>query len=799
MKTLKLISLLLIISLFASNCNKRTDPIEEDETIESVNDLVVPPDFEWNTTKTVSVTVSLPSYGQLQPLIITTRDGSKRYFRGFPDDGSRTIRTKITIPTYINELKLSYNGTMGPNMVFLSNETLAYNYNITTKSTQEPCDCIGGVTALSLKYMGTVDDVTIRVYKDKVEPNKLIAEFENVSINDIISFVGDGPDNKLGAKTRLTINGNDSDYTEIHTSCSEDIYIGMNFGVYKVTAGSSRDGGDFCELGDCNLNGMVTYSKGGWGQKASGNNVGALRDQYFDQVYPNDFVIGNASQYTITFTESKKVKDYLPGGGAPKVLTRDWTNPKKHEKQGNMADQIIAARLNRDYNNAGVLGSNPDYTLGELVFQDGPFENMAVNDFLVMAEIALGGGSMSGFTASEYATAAENINLSFHEGDDEDILTCPVDPEEDDPFVVVSSSCSDPDVIFTITNTGDGDMTSEYEYTLYKNDVEIGDGEYELDVNQTFTLTQEAEFTDEFRLVVETPREETLEEEISGCGSDGENPSEQLSGTLAYEDLWPGKGDYDFNDLVVDYEFKIEKNGQEVVQSITATFVIKAFGASLHNGFGITFPTVEPNDIVSVSGYDVINTTVFNMAGNGLEVGQSKATIIVFDDVRRIMPQTTGGIGVNTQLEYDYIDPVTIVLEITFADDAITFNDLNIGTFNPFLIVNTIENGVPGERGLEIHLPNYLPSDLFDDSYLGQFEDNSSVADGRYFVTVDNLPWAINIAEEFDWVIEFQDITGAYLMFAEWAESGGINYADWYQDNSGYRNSSLIYPTQIGN
>ncbi len=32
-------------------------------------------------------------------------------------------------------------------------------------------------------------------------------------------------------------------------------------------------------------------------------------------------------------------------------------------------------------------------------------------------------------------------------------------------------------------------------------------------------------------------------------------------GTLAFEDLWPGKGDYDFNDLVLDYRFKQVLNG----------------------------------------------------------------------------------------------------------------------------------------------------------------------------------------------------------------------------------------------
>jgi hypothetical protein len=30
-------------------------------------------------------------------------------------------------------------------------------------------------------------------------------------------------------------------------------------------------------------------------------------------------------------------------------------------------------------------------------------------------------------------------------------------------------------------------------------------------------------------------------------------PSEDGFGTLAFEDLWPGKGDFDFNDMVIDY------------------------------------------------------------------------------------------------------------------------------------------------------------------------------------------------------------------------------------------------------
>lgn len=683
MRFLKQIIFISFFILVAASCKKDNTVVEP--TMPTMNDLVVPADFDWKTTQTLTVNIILPAEGEIQPLIITNRDGSIRYFRGYPEDGSRIVNTVITIPTLVSELRLTYNGTTGPNMVFVSNQSLSYNFNSSTKST----DVVG-----------------------------------------------------------------------------------------------------------CDLSGFTTYSKGGWGQGAHGNNVGALRDQYFDQVYPTNFVIGG--NFKITFSASSDVENYLPGGGGPAVLDENWTNPVKNDKLGNMADQIIAARLNRDYNEAGFLGVNPNFSLGELVFRDGDFANISVNDFLEMAEIALGGGNMNGFTPSQFSDAAENIILSFHEGTNANILTCPSNPTQDDPFIELTGICTQPDVIFTISNTGDGPMTTSKTYSLLKNNVEISNGTYQLTVNQTLNVTATGDQTDEFKLVVETPRDVTLEEVITGCGNSGGDPTtEQLSGSLAYEDLWPGKGDYDFNDLIIDYDFEINKDNQEYVQSIQVTFTIKAFGASFHNGFGFTLPTVLPNDIVSVSGYNVINNTVFNLEANGLESGQSKATIIVFDDTRRVMPQTTGGIGVNTQLAYAFIDPVSIVVNITFANNAITYNELNIGTFNPFIIVNTTVNGAPGARGLEVHLPYYAPSDLFDDSYFGQFDDDSSIAAGRYFVTSNNLPWAINIAGEFDWVIEFQDITGAYNWFGEWAESGGINYADWYKDYSGYRNDNLIYPTQV--
>jgi len=262
------------------------------------------------------------------------------------------------------------------------------------------------------------------------------------------------------------------------------------------------------------------------------------------------------------------------------------------------------------------------------------------------------------------------------------------------------------------------------------------------------------------------------------------NPLEDDSydGSLIFEDLYPSKGDYDFNDLVVDYNFNIVKDGT-YVDYIDATFIIKAFGVSYHNSFGFQFADVNTEDINNVTGYVLKGGTIFDISTNGTENNQTKATIIVFDDTFDLM-QSTGGIGVNTSPGYTYVTPDTIEMRITFESNSVTFEDLDIGNFNPFLVINQ-------NRDYEVHLVDFEPTDLFDQSLFLTHDDNSQ--NGRYFLTVNRLPWAINIPENFNYVNEKVDISSGYLKFIEWAESDGISFPDWYQDEPGYRNSSNIY------
>ena len=613
MKNSKIIILALMLSTLLNSCVKTEFIVPPDAVIESVDDLIVSSNFDWKTTQDLNISVVLPNNGNIQSLIITNSSGTKRYFQGYPNDGSRTVNTKITIPSYLSELRLTYNGADATNVSFVKNSSLSYDFNTSGKSASK--------SAVLPIDLGSIANFTLYSASGAVS---------SVGISDVTGDIGTNLGAISGFGTPSSLNGSIQNANSITSQAALD----LNDIVAQIT------------------NTVTTNA-------AHAPAFGA------ETLTPGVYAIAGASSI----------------GG---TLTLD--------AQGDTSAQFI-------FKIGGAFTTGAGATV--VLINGASSENVFW--------LATGAVAMAAST-----TISGNI----------------------------------------IANPGA---------------VSMGDSG---ELNGRMLSTTGA---------------------VSLLNCKSFIPLPSFSGTLAYEDLWPGKGDFDFNDMVVDYEFNIVKNNQEVVQNITATFVLQAFGASLHNGFGFTLPTVNPGDIVSVSGYDVANNSTFSIANNGLENGQSKATIIVFDDTYRIMPTTTGGTGANTDLAYGYNEPATVVVNIVFADNAITYDELNIGSFNPFIIVGTTVNGAPGSRGKEIHLPNYEPSDLFDTSYFGQSNDDSSPAEGRYFISANNLPSAINIAEKFDWVTESQDVTKAYNTFADWAQSSGSNYPDWYKDAIGYRNISLIY------
>lgn len=255
-------------------------------------------------------------------------------------------------------------------------------------------------------------------------------------------------------------------------------------------------------------------------------------------------------------------------------------------------------------------------------------------------------------------------------------------------------------------------------------------------------------------------------------------------GTLAFEDLWPAVGDYDFNDAVIDYNFNQITNGDNQLVEIEGTFILRAHGAFFHNGFGFELP-IANNLVADVSGDLSITGSSVQLNDRNVEAGQTNAVIIVWDDAYDVLPQQGSGLGVNTNPDLAFVIPDTLKINVALTQ-VLNLSEVGQPPYNPFIFVDQ-------QRGVEVHLPNNIPTDLADETLFGTEADNSIPAEGRYYKTNTNLPWAINIIESFEYPVEKADITTAYLKFAEWAESSGQISYDWWKDKSGYRNDENIY------
>ncbi len=260
-------------------------------------------------------------------------------------------------------------------------------------------------------------------------------------------------------------------------------------------------------------------------------------------------------------------------------------------------------------------------------------------------------------------------------------------------------------------------------------------------------------------------------------------PNSETFGTLAFEDLWPYTGDYDYNDLVIDYQFNSISNPENLITEMDVKFIVKAIGASYKNGFAFELP-ISPSLISSIKGQN-IQESYINISSNGTESGQTNAVIVVFDNAFNVLTHPGGGTGINTVIGSTYVQPDTIKLVIKF-NTPIRSDILGTPPYNPFIIIDL-------DRGKEVHLADMTPTDLADENLLGTGNDDSNPPSNRYYKTTRNLPWAINIPKTFDYPKEKASVIDAYLKFGNWAESGGSIYTDWYSNNSGYRNSNNIY------
>ncbi len=261
-------------------------------------------------------------------------------------------------------------------------------------------------------------------------------------------------------------------------------------------------------------------------------------------------------------------------------------------------------------------------------------------------------------------------------------------------------------------------------------------------------------------------------------------PSQNGFSSMAFEDLFPKKGDFDMNDLVVDNHFEERLNAANKITQIIGDFSARAMGGSLRNGFGIELPVAASN-VASVTG-QIIKDNIITLAANGTEQGNTKAVIFPFDNVYNAMVPFGTTSFANTVKGGTTFNTVTAHVVVTFTT-PVSRSELGTAPYNSFIILHR-------ERGKEVHLPGKMPTAKVNPAYFNTADDATNLVTGYTYQTANGLPWAINLPVSFQYPIEGIPVNQAYLKFNNWAESGGHQFSDWYQNQgNGYRSSNKIY------
>ncbi|MEL6821641.1 MAG: LruC domain-containing protein, partial [Calditrichota bacterium] len=260
-------------------------------------------------------------------------------------------------------------------------------------------------------------------------------------------------------------------------------------------------------------------------------------------------------------------------------------------------------------------------------------------------------------------------------------------------------------------------------------------------------------------------------------------PAVNVFGTMAFEDNWPASDDYDYNDLILDYNLKHYINASNQVVETDFTFIIRAAGSIYENGFGVELP-ISSAEVASVSGYSHTGNYI-TLDANGTEAGHSsKAVIIPFDNIRGQVIYTNESL-MNTQRGIPPLVYDTTTVKVVYTT-PLAFSALSNGPYNPFLIAD-------GERGREVHIKNNTPTDLADTSLFGTGDDASQPGQGLYYQNANGIPWIVTTPIQMDYPFEGIDITNAHLLFSVWAQSGGTLSQNWYEDNPAFRVQDNIY------
>ena len=233
-------------------------------------------------------------------------------------------------------------------------------------------------------------------------------------------------------------------------------------------------------------------------------------------------------------------------------------------------------------------------------------------------------------------------------------------------------------------------------------------------------------------------------------------------GLLLFEDLWPSKGDLDFNDESIAYNQDLVLDQAGRVTELMVSFQVQSVGATLHNGAYLHLPlpaNTQATFVRTDADGSVRSLTPL--------LHESELVLELTPDTRSLFPAGSGFI--NTEPSQPVRASKAFNVHITFAHpvaiDTSSIPDVFIARSHDF--------------GHQIHLPQYAGTDQMNRSLFLTADDGSGGA--VHFVDKRGLPFALSIPASVHWPIERVAIDSAYPDIVAFATSAGTDNKNWYE------------------
>lgn len=245
-------------------------------------------------------------------------------------------------------------------------------------------------------------------------------------------------------------------------------------------------------------------------------------------------------------------------------------------------------------------------------------------------------------------------------------------------------------------------------------------------------------------------------------------------GTVMFEDSWPVRGDYDFNDFVIYYDIasKISGGGRPDVydhEGLDIKVQFRAIGGAYNYQLGLQLEGMPAKFIDS---YD-ISQDQETVKVKFLNPNEEGPAVFVFEGTPALKGQN-GAQFYNTEkghaIDKNQLITATIKLNVNcynnLPKNLALITSIATASHNFFLTADK-----------EIHLRGYSPT-----AYYPNYEmDANGLMSSISYCDKDGFVWGIKVPADIKHAIEKTDFIEAYPKFGKWVSSSGTQNKDWYK------------------